>query len=150
MNAALLDSNILIATVAEGHEHHAASLALFTAERRMEFAVSAHSYAETYTTLTRRGEHWPFRFPPDEAWAMLESIRAVTVLVGLTPAQIFEAVRDYARSGGIGARLYDKLIGDTAIAHGIPTLITWNVRHMRSLFPALKTVTPRAFVNAGQ
>ena len=109
-----------------------------------DFAVAAHSYAEAFSTLTRRGA--PFRFPADEAWAALESIRSVTRLVGLTPAQMFDATRDYARAGGIGARLYDKLIGEAAVAHGIAVLITWNVSHMRSLFPKLTVLTPKDVV----
>lgn len=141
---ALLDSNVLIAILAEAHEHHAASLDLLTG-KRAEFAVAAHSYAEAFTTLTRRGDHGPFRFSSEEAWAALESIRAVTALVGLTPAQTFDAVRSYARSGGIGARLYDKLIGEAAVIHEIPSVITWNVGHMRGLFPALNILTPKEF-----
>lgn len=141
---ALLDSNVLIAILAEAHEHHAASLDLLRG-KRAEFAVAAHSYAEAFTTLTRRGDHGPFRFSSEEAWAALESIRVVTALVGLTPAQTFDAVRSYARSGGIGARLYDKLIGEAAVIHEIPSVITWNVGHMRGLFPALNILTPKEF-----
>jgi predicted nucleic acid-binding protein len=50
---ALLDSNVLIAAIMAGHEHHAASLKLFMLERRANFAVAGHSYAEVYNTLTR-------------------------------------------------------------------------------------------------
>jgi predicted nucleic acid-binding protein len=146
VSTALLDSNVLIAIVAEVHEHHAASLDLLLPERRRSFAVAAHSYAEAFTTLTRRVEHSPFRFPPNEAWAALESVRAVTDLVGLTPAQVFETTRTYAESGGVGARLYDKLIGQAAVVNGIPTIVTWNVSHMRGLFPDLTVVTPREFL----
>lgn len=141
---ALLDSNVLIAILAEAHEHHVASLDLLTGKRG-QFAIAAHSYAETFTTLTRRGEFGPFRFSSEEAWAALESVRAVTALVGLTPAQTFDAVRNYAQSGGIGARLYDKLIGEAALIHEIPSLVTWNVGHMRGLFPTLNILTPKEF-----
>jgi predicted nucleic acid-binding protein len=140
--AALLDSNVLIAMLAEAHEHHRPSLDLLIGKKDADYAVSAHSYAEAYSTLTRQGERGPFRFPPAEAWAALESVRAVTALVGLTAAQTFDAIRSYAQGGGIGARLYDLLIGQAAIVHEIPAIITWNVGHMRSLFPALTIVTP--------
>ena len=135
-----------LAIVAEDHEHHVASLALLAEERRLQFAVAAHSYAEAYSTLTRRGEHAPFRFSADEAWAALESVRAVTTLVGLTAAQTFDGVRQYAKSGGIGARLYDRLIGEVASVHALPRIITWNTSHMRSLFPALEVLTPAEVV----
>jgi predicted nucleic acid-binding protein len=138
----LLDSNVIIALLAEAHEHHASSIALFLDAADVRFAVAAHSYAEAYSTLTRRGGPAPFGFAPQEAWAALESMRAATDLAGLTPAQTFEAVRRYAADGGIGPRLYDRLIGEAALAHGLPRIITWNVVHMRGLFPNLEVVTP--------
>lgn len=107
--------------------------------------VAAHSYAETHSTLTRRGPHSPFRFTAEEAWAALASVRVTTQLIGLTPAQTFETVRNYAAAGGVGPRLYDRIIGETAVVHGIPTIVTWNVGHMRGLFPALNVRTPLQF-----
>jgi predicted nucleic acid-binding protein len=117
---ALIDSNVLIALLAEAHEHHGPSLSLLIDGRASQFAVAAHSYAEAYNTLTRRGERAPFRFTPEEAWAALESVRAVTSLIGLTAPQTFDAVRSYAQGGWIG--------------------------HMRSLFPKLTITTPSDFI----
>ncbi|MHB8530084.1 MAG: type II toxin-antitoxin system VapC family toxin [Caulobacteraceae bacterium] len=142
---ALVDSNVVIAIVAEAHQHHLPSLALLTAAVRPDLAVAAHSYAEAYSTLTRRGERGPFAFEPEEAWAALESLRAVTALIGLTAAQTFDGVRRFAEAGGVGARLYDRLIGEVAITHDIPAIITWNVGHMRGLFPELVVATPEQF-----
>lgn len=142
---ALLDSNVVIAMLAEAHEHHAPSLALVTGEKPSRFAVAAHSYAEVYSTLTRRGEGAPFCFAPEEAWAALESVRTITDLVGLTASQTFETVRRYAGDGGIGARLYDRLIGEAAATSGVLAIVTWNIAHMRGLFPALTVATPREF-----
>jgi predicted nucleic acid-binding protein len=144
--AGLLDSTVVIACLAEAHEHHAASLPLLTEGNPRRYAVGAHSYAEAYATLTRTGPQAPFRFTAAEAWAALQSLRAVTVLVGLTPAQSFDVVRGYAAEGGIGARLYDALIGQAAVVHGIPLLVTWNTRHMAGLFPALTVASPAALL----
>lgn len=148
----LLDSNVLIALLAEAHEHHGASIALFPDEGGLRFAVAAHSYAEAYSTLTRRGGPAPFGFASTEAWAALESVRAVTDLVGLTAAQTFDLVRRYAGDGGVGPHLYDRLIGEAAAMHGIARIVTWNVFHMRGLFPSLEVATPadlRAARDAG-
>lgn len=144
---ALLDSNVLIAMLVEAHEHHGPSLDLLVRDAATQFAVATHSYAEAYSTLTRRGERAPFQLTPEEAWAALESVRAVTVLIGLTAPQTFEAIRSYAQGGGIGARLYDRLIGEAAVAHNVPAIVTWNVGHMRSLFPNLRVGTPSEFAN---
>jgi predicted nucleic acid-binding protein len=145
---ALVDSNVIIAALAGDHEHHPASADLFGEEETLVLGVAAHSYAETYSTLTQRGPNSPFHFTADEAWAALESVRATTQLIGLTPAQTFETVRNYAGTGGTGPRLYDRMIGQTAVIHGIPTIVTWNVGHMRGLFPALSIRTPTQFLRS--
>ena len=142
---ALLDSNVIVAALARAHEHHAPSFALL-ADQETRFVVAAHSYAEAYVTLTRLGEHSPFRFTAEEAWAALESVAAVTDLIGLTPAQSFATIRAFSQENGVGARLYDRLIGEAAIAHDLSAIVTWNVGHMRSLFPSLDIITPLEFV----
>lgn len=143
----LIDTNVIVAALAEAHEHHAPSHALFAAGPQLTIAVAAHSYAEAFTTLTRRGDHAPFRWPPGDAWAALESVAAATRLVGLTPAQTFDAVRDFAAAGQIGARVYDHLIARAARAAGAAMLVTWNVAHFRSLFDDLDVHTPTAILS---
>ncbi len=141
----LVDTNVIVAALAEVHEHHAPSLALFDAG--LDLAVAAHCYAEAFTTLTRRGDHAPFRWPANEAWAALESVAAVTRLVGLSPAQGFAAVRDFAAAGHIGARIYDHLIARAAQAAGATTLVTWNVAHFQGLVAdAIDVRTPAMLV----
>lgn len=142
----LIDTNVIVAALAEAHEHHAPSLAIFAAGSPVAIAAAAHSYAEAFTTLTRRGEHAPFRWPPGEAWAALESVAAVTRLVGLTSAQSFAAVRDFAGAGHIGARVYDHLIARAAQAAGAQSLVTWNVAHFRGLIDGLDVRTPAAML----
>ncbi|UVO55617.1 PIN domain-containing protein [Sphingomonas sp. SUN039] len=138
----LLDTNVIVAALAEAHEHHRPSLALFAAEPPLNMAVAAHCYAEAFTTLTRRGLSVPFQWPPGEAWAALESVASVTRLVGLSPAQSFEAVRDFSASGQIGARIYDHMIGRAASACGAKILVTWNIGHFPRLGDGLEARTP--------
>ena len=144
---ALLDSNVVIAMMVLEHPHHAASAALVTGGPVTRFAVAAHSFAEAYNILTRQGDRAPYRFAPADAAAALENLRSVTDLLGLTAARTFEGVRGYARAGGIGARLYDALIGEVAVAHGISAIVTWNVAHMSGLFPDLVVATPISFAD---
>jgi predicted nucleic acid-binding protein len=136
--AALLDSNVVIACIAEAHEHHAASLTLLTEFDPKSCAVAAHSFAEAYATLTRTGDRSPFRFTAEQVRSTLESLRAVTTLVGLTPSQTFDTVCRYAGAGGVGSRFYDALIGEAAVMHRIPAIVTWNVRHMGPLFLSVR------------
>lgn len=142
---ALLDSNVIIASVAEAHEHHAGSIALFKDFPGQSFAVAAHSYSEAYAILTRKTPSSPFRWSAADAIAALESIAARCALVGLTHAQTFDAIREFANEGGIGPRLYDKLIGQAAVLNGIAAIVTWNLGHMGSLFGSLDVVDPASF-----
>ena len=142
---ALVDSNVIIAALAEAHEHHGASFRVLQGSEPGALAIAAHSYAEAYGVLTRRSERSSFGFTPEEAWNALEAVKAATTLVGLTSNQTIDAIRDYARAGGVGARLYDKLIGEAAVIHAIPMIVTWNISHMQGLFPRLEIVTPAVF-----
>jgi predicted nucleic acid-binding protein len=148
MPDALLDSNVLVAIVAQKHDHNEASVALFLSENRKRFAVAAHSFAEAYNSLTRLGGPVQFGLIPSQVWEALESIRSATDLLSLTGGQTLDAVKGCARSGGIGPRLYDRLIGEVAVVHGIPAIVTWNVGHLRSLFPALRVETPAEWMNS--
>lgn len=143
---ALLDSNVLVAAVAASHERHAPSLAVLTVTWPGELAVAAHSYAEAFTTLTKYGGRAQFRWSASEAWAALASVTAITRLVGLTPPQTLDAVRLYAEGGGIGARLYDHLIGQAALLSGARAIVTWNTGHLRSLFPQMTVDTPEEYL----
>jgi hypothetical protein len=67
--------------------------------------------------LTRQGEHAAFHFTAEEAWAALESVRAITAPVGLTPVQTFDAIRSYEQRGSVGARRYDRPTGKASVAH---------------------------------
>ena len=147
MADALLDSNVIIASIAPIHPHHMQSLSRFGLVPRVSYAIAAQSFAEAYVTLTRKGAAFPFRLTSKEAWAALESLRARTGLVGLTPAQSLDTLRNYVARGGIGPRLYDALIGKTAVLHAVPTIISWNRTHMLGLFPALTISTPAEFLS---
>ena len=142
MPSALLDTSVVVAIAAEEHGGHVSSLALLAEADQQHYAVAAHSFAEAYSTLTRRNASSQFRWSPEDAWASLKSVAAATTLVGLTPAQTFQAIGEYVAAGGIGSRLYDRLIGQVALQYGLPRIITWNVGHMRGLFPKLDVIDP--------
>ena len=148
----LLDTNVLVAAVAVGHMHHTPSLAVIETFRpgtgRGSAFAAAHSYAEAYNTLTRLGPRGPFKLPPVAAALALHELGATMQLIGLTPGNTIGIVEDFARMGGIGPRLYDSLIGRTAMAAGIDTVITWNVAHFTSLFPRMRVLTPARAVGA--
>ncbi len=142
---ALLDSNVIIAAVAEAHEHHAPSIALFADRMSKSFAVAAQSYSEAYSILTRKSQSSPFRWAASDAIAALESVAAECILVGLTHAQTYDAIKSYAAVGGTGPRFYDKLIGEAAVVNGLDCIVTWNNSHMSTLFPGMNVLNPIQF-----
>ena len=142
---ALLDTTILIAATIDTHPEHEAAFSLIQSAAPDELAIPAHACCEAYARLTSRAGPAPLAVGPGDALAALDSIVGATTLVGLTPAQTVETLRDYARSAGIGARLYDRLIGEAALLYAIPAIITLNVRHFSSLFPNLRVCTPAEY-----
>lgn len=50
---ALLDSNVIIASLAEAHEHHDASIALFSLFPDQSFAAAAHAYWSDHHLLAQ-------------------------------------------------------------------------------------------------
>jgi predicted nucleic acid-binding protein len=137
---ALLDTNVIVSALAPDHPDHGDAAALFDRGQDGELAIPAHAVAEAYSVLTRA--NGPFRWAPGDCWLAISSILRMTRPVGLTPAATVDAVRSYAQQGGIGPRLYDRLIGEAAIHNRIDTIITWNVRHMKALFPDLQVQEP--------
>ena len=103
---------------------------LFVDRPPHSFAVAAHSYSEAYSILTRKSQSSLFCWPASDAIAALESVAAKCVLVGLTHAQTFDAIKTFAAEGGIGPRLYDQLIGEAAMLNGLNCIVTWNGAHM--------------------
>ena len=144
---ALLDSNVIIASVAAEHDDHLPSVALFERYPAKSFAVAAHSFAESYVTLTKCGPRAPCAWDAHDAWTALEAVANATRLVGLSPAAGLDGVRLYASQSNIGARVYDWLLGQSAVLARIPAIVTWNVGHMAGLFPALAVQTPEEFVS---
>ncbi len=145
MSRALADSNVLIASLIEGHVHHEPSVqAMNMAGWR--FHISTHSLAETYSTLTRKASSRGYEWPSARAIVVLEGLMASNEVVGLTPAQTIDSIRVFAAAGGRGPLLYDWLIGRAAVQSGIDRIITWNVKDFQPLFLDMRVETPSDFV----
>lgn len=140
----LLDTNVLVAALWDGHPNHDASLPLAAATTATMVAV--HSVAETYATLTRIDR--PFRMSGTVAMAAIAALTADIHVVGLNGVQTIDAIRRFSALG-TGPRLHDYLIGAAGEAHGADVIVTWNVRDFTGLFPALTVMTPADFSASG-
>jgi predicted nucleic acid-binding protein len=145
---ALIDSNVVIASIFPDHDHHNASRSLLIGATGAGFAIAAHSCAESFNILTRQGGAFAYGYPPNLTIEAINRLASSLEVLSLSSYQMLDAIRHYAASGGIGPRLYDYLIGYVAVVHAIPSIITWNVKHMAPLFPASDVVTPAQFISA--
>lgn len=140
---ALVDTNVLVAAAVVDHPHRGPALAVL--ERPSHYSVSAHSLLELYNTLTKpRGYGWS----PDRAWVVVRQMGAVFDVLVLTATEQLEAIDAFAHAGGIGAGLYDYVIGRVAVHRGIDTIITLNSKHFVPLFPDLTILTPTQYLES--
>lgn len=142
----LIDTNVLLAAAARGHEHHRPSIALLNRGEPGDFATSVHCLSEFYSIATRRIVQGADPMPPAVARGVLAAYRDNLELLSLDPDQHIDALSRFAAAKGAGPLVYDFIIGQVAVVHGIPAVITWNVRHFAALFPALRVVTPADFI----
>lgn len=127
MSSYLLDTSCLVAAVCSWHGHHEATRREI--ERRYaageELVLSAHSFAETFSVLTRLPE--PHRLSPEDALALIETNWGETRLVALTALDYrvtLRRCRDVSLGGGA---VYDALIAACARKARVSTLVTWDV-----------------------
>lgn len=136
-----LDSNILIAACVPEHRDMEASLATLEAAGRP--IVSLHSLSETFNALTKPA---PIGWPPERAAKVVAQFAAELEVTTLSRDDHLSAISRFAASGGIGARLYDFLIGTTAQRAGCRTFVTLNSKHFIALFPDLTILTPSQYL----
>lgn len=134
-----VDSNVIVAALAESHRHNQASALFLSATNPKKTVVPAHCIAETYGVLTRR--NLPFSVSGDVAISLIEPFAERFLVFSLTAFQTLDAIRRFSTLG-TGPRLYDYLIGATGETFGAHTIVTWNTRDFTGLFPALRIATP--------
>ncbi len=141
----LIDSNVLVAVSSIEHLHHERSVGFFSSIENADLVVAVHSLSEFYNAATRR-EPRGVGLTPLIAKAILDKFVLNFEILGLTDREHIEAIRTFSNSGGRGPLVYDFLIGQVALIHNIPMIITWNVKHMAPLFPTLKVLAPTQFI----
>ena len=138
----LLDSSVLVAAAVSSHPFHVDAEA--TVGTKDSFIVAAHSLAEFYNTLSKpRGYAWP---PRDAALAVVQAQRRFEV-AALDAREFGKGIAAFAAIGGVGARLYDFMIGYHAIVRDIASIVTLNERDFSALFPNLEILTPAQYLD---
>jgi len=137
-----LDTSVLIATAQLSHERHMPSLALWNRCARHLAAVSTHTIAEVYNTLTAMPP--ALRLAPLDAVLAVETFLQRVTAVALSPEEYVQTLRRTANLGYSGGMIYDALHLACARKIEAERIYTWNVRHFRLVAPDLaeRIVTP--------
>jgi predicted nucleic acid-binding protein len=91
-------------------------------------AIPAPALVETYSVLTRLPS--PHRLAPEVAWQLIEeNYLRDGEIVSLTADSYLRVVRDAAREGVAGGRIYDLVIAECARDSRATALLTLNSKH---------------------
>jgi predicted nucleic acid-binding protein len=136
------DSNVLVAATQADHPRHAAAIAALESvlDGNDILVLPVHSLVETYSVLTRLPP--PARLAPSIAMGSIRNFVAQGEVVSLSSVRVLELLDHGAATGITGGRIYDKLIGTTAVEAGAEVLLTFNARHFANLGLSLRVVEP--------
>lgn len=136
------DTNVLISACQQSHTHHEASFSAFAAARKSNAVCGLHSIAEIYAVAT--GMPAPYRIAPRDIWLFLQQVEERCHLISLTASEYLRAIEALAETERIGGVTYDALLLACARKSKADRILTWNIRHFRSLAPDLanRIMTP--------
>lgn len=137
-----LDTSVLVPIAQVSHIHHRPSRDLFNLLTQKEAAVSTHTMAETYATLTAMPP--ALRLPPLEVVTAIETFLKRLTPITLSPGEYVETLRNTARLGHSSGMIYDALHLACARKSNAQHIYTWNLKNLRSLAPDLadRIITP--------
>ena len=102
-----LDTSVLVSIAQVSHTHHRPSADLWNFLTQEETAVSTHTIAETYATLTAMPPS--FRLAPMEVMIAIETFLKRLTPISLTPGEYMETLRRTAKLGHSSGMVYDAL-----------------------------------------
>jgi predicted nucleic acid-binding protein len=135
---AFLDTSVLVPVFYGDHEHHAASLDLFTTFGKKDVCCGAHSLLEVYSSLTRMpGKH---RISSDQGMLFIANIRERLTIVSLSADEYWDMLKKFTSIGIVGGTIYDALLAACALKARADSLFTWNTRHYGQFGPEVTRI----------
>ena len=137
-----LDTSVLIATAQVSHERHKPSRELWKLCVRHPAALSTHTIAELFHSLTAMPP--ALRLAPRDAVLAVETFLQRLTPVALSAEEYMETLRLTANLGHSGGMIYDALLLACARKVKAEQIYTWNVKHFQMIAPDLaeRIVTP--------
>ncbi len=137
-----LDTSVLIATAQVSHVRHKPSRDLWNQCARHSTAVSSHTIAEVFNTLTSMPP--ALRLAPRDAVLAMETFLQRLTPVTLSAEEYMETLRRTANLGHSGGMIYDALHLACARKVQAEQIYTWNVKHFQMVAPDLaeRIMTP--------
>jgi predicted nucleic acid-binding protein len=137
-----LDTSVLVSVAQVGHERHTASRELWNQCTGHLAAISTHTIAEVFSTLTAMPP--VLRLAPSDAVLALETFLKRLTPVTLSSEEYMEALGRTANLGHSGGIVYDALHLACARKVRAERIYTWNLRHFRLVAPDLadRIMTP--------
>ncbi|MBD1857878.1 PIN domain-containing protein [Leptolyngbya boryana CZ1] len=126
----LFDTNIIVAALSEAHEMHDRArpwLEQVQIDRTIEGFISTHSFAESYSILTRLPP--PYRISPANAERLLSEDLTQFTRISLTAEDYQAVLRKVVQMNISGGGIYDTLIAYAALKANVDMLLTFNVKH---------------------
>ena len=120
---------MLVAAFYGDHQHHDASLALFSRLKMSSGCTAAQCLAEVYLVTT--GMAGRNRAAPGEALLFLRDVRDRLSIVTLDDSEYFLVIENAAETGICGGTIYDAIIVQCALKAKAQAIYTWNTRHFQ-------------------
>jgi len=130
-----LDTSVLVAIAQVDHIHHVPSRELWNGCVANETAVSAHTLAEFYSSVTSMPSG--IRLSGRDSMLALETFLRRIAPIALTANEYIETLKSCATTGLTGGTIYDALHVACARKANSEWIYTWNVRHFRMVAPDL-------------
>jgi predicted nucleic acid-binding protein len=130
-----LDTSVLVAIAQVDHVHHVPSRELWNGCAGKETAVSAHTLAEFYSSVTSMPPG--IRLSGRDAILALEMFLRRIVPIALTSNEYIEVLKTCATLGLTGGTIYDALHIACARKSSAEWIYTWNLKHFRRVAPDL-------------
>jgi predicted nucleic acid-binding protein len=130
-----LDTSVLVAIAQVDHVHHVPSRELWNGCKATETAVSAHTLAEFYSSVTSMPPG--IRVSGRDAMLALETFLRRIAPIALTANEYIETLKSCTAAGLTGGTIYDALHAACARKVDAEQIYTWNMRHFHRVAPDL-------------